>query len=120
MTEEPKAVHLTRADIKPMRELIAEEQHNICPMCQRPLDNPCLDHFHRERLGGTGHVRGVLCRGCNALLGKIENNCRRNKVPLEMLPVVLANTALYLQKEPHPLLFPAKPTKNKRKGKKKK
>ncbi len=31
-----------------------------------------LDHDH-----STGFVRGVLDRGCNSLLGKVENNYRR-------------------------------------------
>lgn len=35
-----------------------------------------MDHDH-----ATGVCRGVLHRGCNALLGKVENNYKRYAVP---------------------------------------
>ncbi|AHB12117.1 endonuclease VII [Xylella phage Paz] len=60
-----------------MRARIAEEQGGRCKLCQgklgtkAPLD-PVLDHDHL-----TGAVRGVLHRGCNSLLGKVENNALR-------------------------------------------
>lgn len=43
-------------------------------MCSLPTTNQdaVLDHHH-----GTGAVRGVLHRGCNSLLGKVENNAGR-------------------------------------------
>ena len=44
-------------------------QNNICRLCGKVLDvNKCADHNH-----STGEFRGVLCRGCNASLGVVEN-----------------------------------------------
>lgn len=67
-----KAGHLaiTRKDF-------AMQQNNRCALCGLPFtekapNDPVLDHDHR-----TGAVRGVLHRGCNALLGKVENNAPR-------------------------------------------
>lgn len=68
---------LTATQVKLLRVKYAAEQGNRCCLCQgqfgtkAPLD-PVLDHDHR-----TGAVRGVLHRGCNALLGKVENNAGR-------------------------------------------
>ncbi|AMM44719.1 endonuclease [Xanthomonas phage f30-Xaj] len=68
---------LTATQVKLLRHKLAAEQGNRCALCQgqfglkAPLD-PCLDHDHR-----TGAVRGVLHRGCNALLGRVENNAPR-------------------------------------------
>jgi hypothetical protein len=46
-------------------------------LCGLPIvKKPCLDHDH-----STGAVRGVLHNGCNALLGKLENNAARYGVP---------------------------------------
>ncbi|UVB03001.1 DNA endonuclease VII [Xanthomonas phage vB_Xar_IVIA-DoCa2] len=65
---------LTAAQVKLVRVKLAAEQSNRCALCggqlglKAPLD-PVLDHDHR-----TGAVRGVLHRGCNSLLGKVENN----------------------------------------------
>lgn len=55
------------------QQLLANKQGGKCALCQRKPAVPCLDHCHSD-----GVVRGVLCRGCNALLGKIENNAPRN------------------------------------------
>ena len=65
---------LTATQVKLVRVKLAAEQSNRCALCggqlglKAPLD-PVLDHDHR-----TGAVRGVLHRGCNSLLGKVENN----------------------------------------------
>jgi hypothetical protein len=48
----------------------------------------------------------VLCRECNSYLGKIENYCRRFKIPISSLPSILANISTYLAKEPYPYIHP--------------
>lgn len=59
-------------------------------MCKLPLTKPVLDHDH-----GTGAVRGVLHNGCNALLGKVENNHKRYGVL--NVQAFLAGAGAYLQ-----------------------
>lgn len=68
---------LTATQVRLIRVRLAAEQGNRCALCggqfglKAPLD-PVLDHDHK-----TGAVRGVLHRGCNSLLGKVENNAPR-------------------------------------------
>lgn len=70
-------MRLTSTQLKAIRIRIASDQGNRCALCKgqlgikAPLD-PVLDHDHK-----TGSVRGVLHRGCNSLLGKVENNAAR-------------------------------------------
>lgn len=60
------------AEVKVIRERLAIQQGGRCAVCQLPLTKPVLDHDHV-----TGAVRAVLHNGCNALLGKVENNHKR-------------------------------------------
>ncbi len=65
--------------IKELKSFILDTQDNICPLCKLDLltiepKNICLDHDH-----DTGLVRGVLCRNCNSMEGKITNCIRRAK-----------------------------------------
>jgi len=41
-----------------------KEQSGRCGICNDPMDDPVVDHCHKE-----GHIRGLLCRQCNILLG---------------------------------------------------
>lgn len=48
-----------------------------CPLCNQPMTDLKLmvvDHDHK-----TGEIRGVICRWCNAQLGKMENAANRAK-----------------------------------------
>ena len=61
---------LTTAQAKALRE-----QATVCELCGGAFtatNPPVLDHDH-----ATGQVRGVLHRGCNAMLGVIENGRAR-------------------------------------------
>lgn len=57
--------------IKPMeyRDLVAR-QGGLCALCETPVSgkNCHLDHDHI-----SGHVRGILCAGCNLALGHVES-----------------------------------------------
>lgn len=53
-------------EVKDVREKLARQQRQQCPLCGRLLKDPCLDHDH-----DTGAIRGVLCRNCNRVEGKI-------------------------------------------------
>lgn len=61
-------------EIAKHRKQKLKEQRNVCPLCNEVIQDSeaALDHCHR-----TGHIRAVLHRDCNALLGKIENFTQR-------------------------------------------
>ena len=65
---------LRASEVAAYRKTALEEQEGHCMLCgERINGDDCLDHDHK-----TGHVRGVLHRGCNAMLGHIENNRARH------------------------------------------
>ncbi len=45
-----------------------------CPICDRELKDPCIDHDHK-----TGKVRGMICNHCNISLNIIEDNVKLKK-----------------------------------------
>lgn len=47
-------------------------QGNVCYICRRATGKTrrlCVDHDHK-----TGRVRGLLCRGCNTILGRFRDD----------------------------------------------
>lgn len=94
-------------DISTLRDALSQKQGGFCPLCQRELNAPCLDHHHKKRIKGSGQVRGVLCRSCNVMLGKIENNCVRYSISQEELPMILRNMACYLEQPHLPYIHPS-------------
>ena len=96
-------------EIKTIREQMTKEQDNKCGVCEEKIDFACLDHNHN-----TGHIRKVLCRGCNCFLGKIENNLIRNKITGNKLKIIIKNLAdymLYKTDMIHPTYKDKKPKK---------
>jgi hypothetical protein len=62
----------------PEREIMLEQQDNCCAICEtkvlfgvgtRQLNGAVIDHCH-----SNGHVRGILCNGCNIALGLFKDN----------------------------------------------
>ena len=87
---------LKHSEVKPFREQQFAKQGGICCLCDQAItDQPVLDHDHE-----TGIIRGVLHRGCNALLGKIENNMARNRVDLGRLAKISQNLITYITADP--------------------
>ena len=85
-------MRLKQREVKPLREKLLQEQGGCCSLCQQPVvDDAVLDHDHK-----TGLIRGVLHRGCNALLGKIENNMPRNRVDIGRLSKIAENLIGYI------------------------
>jgi hypothetical protein len=84
---------LKTTEVGPTREALRAEQGNLCALCSTPVsaDQAVLDHEHT-----TGAIRGTLHRGCNALLGKVENNYKRYGV--YNLAAFMGGLARYLQK----------------------
>lgn len=81
-------------DIKPLREVILQEQNNTCAICHELVlpDEAVLDHCHK-----TGYIRAVLHRGCNAYIGHMENNLARNLITPSRLQAILNNFELYIR-----------------------
>ena len=71
------------------------EQGWRCKLCQCALDpsEAVADHCHK-----TGYMRGVLHRGCNALLGKIENCIKINKLQDKIESLVSQSVYEYMHK----------------------
>ncbi len=83
---------LKTTQIATAREELRFNQGGRCALCGLPLtkEGAVLDHDH-----ATGAIRGALHRGCNALLGKVENNYKRYGVP--SLAAFAQGVAVYLQ-----------------------
>jgi hypothetical protein len=80
-------------DIKPLREDLLTQQNGLCAICHEQVlpDEAVLDHCHK-----TGYIRAVLHRGCNAYIGHMENNQKRNRITPERLQAILANFETYV------------------------
>lgn len=103
---------LKAREIKQFRERTLDEQAGCCRLCGEHITvDAVLDHDH-----ATGYIRGVLHRGCNALLGKIENNMNRNRVDMGRLAAISHNLIGYLTADPATeLLHPTYKTPEERK-----
>lgn len=81
-------------EVAPYRAEKLKEQSGKCALCCLPISagQDVLDHDH-----GTGVIRAVLHRSCNALLGKVENNYKRYGIKdMGQLMRMLSNVASYL------------------------
>lgn len=111
---------LKTTEVKELREQLLTEQRGICPLCGKAITEPCLDHQHKRRkidipgYDGAGLVRGVLCRDCNSLEGRIWNAMTRHIQPETVSDRVtwLKNLINYYNKEPQKIIYPGEtPTK---------
>jgi hypothetical protein len=87
-------IRIKPKDIKPLREQLLIEQGGLCALCQEPIQEgqAVLDHCHK-----TGQLRSVLHRGCNAYIGALENNQKRNQITPKRLVKILAGFTAYAQ-----------------------
>ena len=46
----------------------------ICPICNKEIVSPVLDHQHKKKVRGTGRIRNNICSNCNVFIAKTENN----------------------------------------------
>lgn len=104
-------IQLKTSDLPELREELLQEQNGICPICNKPVNRPVVDHEHQKRIKGSGQVRGVLCGSCNVFLAKSENNCTRYGISLQELPNVLRNIATYLESPQKPYMHPSEKPK---------
>ncbi|WXB47865.1 endonuclease VII [Vibrio phage VB_VaC_TDDLMA] len=107
---------LKSSEIKQVREDILKEQGGNCAICREEIDESSgasLDHQHmlkRETIGedGAGLVRGVLCRQCNVMEGKIWNNMGRYIQPEDVAERIkwLESLISYYKKDNYNLIHP--------------
>jgi hypothetical protein len=62
-------------------------QGGCCAICMAPETSQFKGVFHVDHCHATGSVRGLLCRGCNHILGHVKDD-----------PKVLRNAISYLRK----------------------
>lgn len=101
------------SDTVQMREQILVLQNYRCVLCTKNLrgsTEACLDHQHRKKKStigedGGGLLRGVLCRNCNVLEGKIWNvSTHRHKRKRVELPAILRRLASYYESGWYPIV----------------
>lgn len=99
---------LETKDIPQLRSSLLQEQSGKCGVCGCSGSNIvwCLDHEHKKGFGGTGLVRGVLCRNCNSAEGKIVRLLKRFGVKMNELSGWLRNLADWLDKNHYPFIHP--------------
>jgi hypothetical protein len=86
-------------------------QKGCCALCKQPIiDDAVLDHCHK-----TGRIRAVLHRGCNSMLGKIENNMPRNKMNIDRLDQFANNLIKYLKDSYADVIHPTHKTAEEKK-----
>jgi len=87
-------LRITASMISAITRQMLANQKGLCLMCKRVVEKgtAVLDHDH-----ATGRLRGVLHRGCNAMLGHLENNRPRHILTDEAkFREWLANAADYI------------------------
>lgn len=100
-------------EVKTHREELLKRQGFRCALCGDEIDDDAvLDHCHK-----TGKIRKVLHRGCNAMLGKIENNLARNKMTSVRLSQFALNLVHYVEQEYEDIVHPTYLTPEERKMK---
>ena len=101
---------LKHSEIKQYREQQLVLQNHCCALCGEPIiDDAVLDHDHK-----TGLIRRVLHRGCNSLLGKIENAMPRSRMTLDKLEVFAGRLIEYIKTQHTACLHPTHLTKEER------
>lgn len=108
-----KPIQLPGSRIKSVRDTLLEFQNGICPICDKLITDPVLDHHHKKRIKGTGLIRGVLCRNCNSFIAKSENSCVRFAIKQADLPTILRAVADYLERPHTHYLHPSEKPKAK-------
>ena len=83
---------LTQREVADYRLQLLQAQGGLCALCNHVImpGQAVLDHDH-----ATGHIRGVLHRGCNALEGQIINSLPRNQITPEQLQEIFQRWITY-------------------------
>jgi hypothetical protein len=86
-------MRLKYKEVREYRQQQLERQDYQCALCGDVIiDDAVLDHDHK-----TGLLRKVLHRGCNSMLGKIENNMPRSRIDRYRLKVFAERLVDYIE-----------------------
>lgn len=80
-------------DIAALREQLIQENAGICPLCEKPIVRPVLDHSHF-----SGFCRNAICSTCNVIIGALENKVVRMGRKEDRL-IIAKNIGKYLASE---------------------
>jgi hypothetical protein len=119
---------LKASEVTEVREEILAKQDGLCAWCGDEITEATgvsLDHQHKKKSDpcgpdGAGLIRGVLCRRCNVLEGKIWNNMTRFMQPgdvqdrIEILKALIGYYECGTYDIIHPSEKPKEPTVSKR------
>jgi hypothetical protein len=107
---------LKQSEIRAWRIRQLGIQDYTCALCGDECDpeEAVLDHDHN-----SGLLRQVLHRGCNSMLGKIENAMPRSRVSVERLETIAGRLIEYITTQHTEVLHPTHLTKEERAMKKK-
>lgn len=95
-------MRLKYTEVSAYRSKTLQEQNSRCALCNEMiLGDAVLDHDHK-----TGRVRKVLHRGCNSMLGKVENNMARSLMSIDRLDAWAKNLVSYMQAQHTDIIHP--------------
>lgn len=69
-------------------ERMLAEQNGCCAICRAPESEQFKGVFHVDHCHATGRVRGLLCRGCNHILGHVKDDPKTLQAAIDYLSVV--------------------------------
>lgn len=101
---------LKPSEVADYRQQLLVQQNHVCALCDELIEpgKAVLDHDH-----ASGHIRGVLHRGCNAMEGVIANNMARNLMTWARLEQLFERLRWY-QEQHQPELHPTHRTPEER------
>jgi hypothetical protein len=102
----PEERQLKASDLPTIRGELLDAQDGICPLCNKMLNKPVVDHWHAKGNKGNSKVRLCICAGCNSLVGVIENHLPRYLVDYSDTSTWLNNLAEYLTSGTTNLIHP--------------
>jgi Autographiviridae endonuclease VII len=69
-------------------ERMLKQQNGRCAICQATEESQHKGVFHVDHCHATGRVRGLLCRGCNHILGHVKDDPQKLRAAIDYLGVV--------------------------------
>lgn len=102
----PNEEQLKTSDLPIIRGELLDIQDGVCPLCNKMINKPVVDHWHSKGNKGNSKVRLCICAGCNSLVGVIENHLPRYLVDYSDTSIWLNNLSKYLTSGTTNLIHP--------------